>query len=119
MCVFAMQHAANEIGRCRRVNCVKIEKDTVMLQHACMSFDIAPMVELFDQQNRFVKNEVASLSNSVLLSVLKDFVIVAVCCGGALRVFPGGDQVDGLPPAPSTGARCIDRPIQSEHCPDF
>ena len=39
-----------------------------------------------------------------LLHAARDFVN-AVCLWGALRVFPGGDQVDGLPPAPSnTGA---------------
>ena len=34
---------------------------------------------------------------------------------GALRVFPGGNQVDGLPPAPSTGAVWFGAAIHSEH----
>ena len=33
---------------------------------------------------------------------------IVAWCWGALRVFPGGNQVDGLPPAPSNS--------QSSHC---
>ena len=32
---------------------------------------------------------------------------------------PGGNLVDGLPPAASTGAGCLDPPTPLEHCPEI
>ena len=59
-----------------------------------------------------VHGDIFSFGSIVVCDVFTCILICHLFWGmEALRVFPGGDQVDGLPPAPSTGAVVIGRPV--------